>query len=470
MRFSSIAVTLLVLSVISILHALNFDDFGAIANVERWDIALRNADALLKAINAANSSTTNDRTIIISSGKTYYMYATNITDIHDITIQLDGKLKYSDDIQNYPNPGTRNIGLLYFLESSNIHLTGKGEIDGQGLKWWRYTYTGTDNRPDLIMFKYSYNIHIDSLYLYSSPKFSINFVDCRDIIIHDITIYINSTLARGRDKHSSATYALNTDGIDIAAYNVTIYNTQITNYDDAIVAKPCRSTWRYCTCAGNILAYNNTINYSTGLTIGSVPPNPDINCIRNVTFRDTIMHRPLKALYIKPNPGTQGTGIIDNIVYENIEIDHALWWTIYVGPQQQNQPGGDSGTGCNFLFPFVPICPTQPLVSITNIVFRHVHAVETLPLFEGPGVFLCDPANPCKDIVFDDVTNTVFTGTLEDIYAALPIFYIPGIVFPTPMRSDDWEFEYIVSNAYGQITNSDPVPCFNDPSCFWSSS
>lgn len=462
------SVALLVTCVVSFL-ALGLthivEDFGAVAGVEDWDTAVQNANAFLKALLAANASDS-DRTVIFSEGSSYFMYAMNGTDLHDVTIQIDGTLRYSDEIKNWPS---KNYALMYFTGCEGIHITGKGMIDGQGLNWWRYCYTGVDERPDMIYFKESRDLTVDSLYLYSSPKYSINFVDCADVVIHDVTIFINSTLARGRDNHKSVTYALNTDGIDLAATNVTVYNNVITNYDDAIVAKPCKSNWKYCTCSGNMLAYNNTINYSTGLTIGSVPPNDNINCVRNVTFRDSVMHRPLKAIYIKPNPGTNGIGIIEDITYENIAIDHALWWTVWIGPQQQNQPGGGSdGTGCNFLFPFIPVCPTQPLVTMNNVVLRNVHAVETLPLFEGPGVILCDESNPCTNFVFDNVTNTVFTGTLEDIYEQLPIFYIPGIIFPTPHRSDDWDFEYITSNVYGSITGeTDPKPCFSED-CFWS--
>jgi hypothetical protein len=56
------------------------------------------------------------------------------------------------------------------------------------------------------------------------------------------------------------------------------------------------------------------------------------------------------------------------------------------GPQQQNQPGGGAdGTGCNFLFPYVPVCPTNPLVTMRNIVLKNIVAVDTIPLFQGPG-------------------------------------------------------------------------------------
>lgn len=444
-------------------RAISIDDFGAKANVESWEVAVRNARAFSKALLAANAST--DRTVVFPEGSSYYMYAINATELMNINIQIDGTLRYSDEIRRWPR---ENEAFMYFTYCEGIHLTGKGMIDGQGLNWWRLTYTGTDNRPDMISFHWTRDISVSNLYLYSSPKYSINFVDCADVVVHDVTIFVNSSLVRGLDKHESVTYALNTDGIDIAAYNATIYNNVITNYDDGIVAKPCRSTGVYCTCSGQILAYNNTINYSTGLTIGSVPPNSNTNCVRGVVFRNNTMHRPLKAIYIKSNPGSSGTGIIENILYEDIAIDHALWWTIWIGPQQQNQPGGDdTATGCNFLFPFVPVCPTQPLVTMNNIILRNVHAVETIPIFEGPGVILCDATNPCTNFVFENVTNTVYTGTIEEIYAELPIFYIPGVIFPTPHRTDDWEFEYITSHVHGNLQGEvAPVPCLED-SCFW---
>lgn len=447
---------------VSGITALTIDDYGAIPHQYNLHVAQINSKAFLNALYAANSSTT-DRTVIIPSGNEYFMLQVVGTSLYDITIQLDGKLLFSDEIQAWVE---EPIGQLEFHDVHGITVQGDGKIDGQGLKWWRSAYLGHDIRPVMFYFELSTEIYISDVYLLNSPKFSINFKDCAHIIIHDITIYIDSAVTHGKD-HDSVTYPLNTDGIDIAAYNVTIYNTAITNYDDAIVPKPCRSNWVYCQCSGNILAYNNSITYSTGLTIGSVPPNEHVNCVRDVVFRDSVMYRPLKALYIKSNPGTSGTGIVENILFENIQIKQALWWTIYVGPQQQNQPNDESnGTGCNFLFPFVPVCPTQPLVTIQNITFRNVIATETVPLFEGPGIILCDPANPCKDIIFDHVTNEVFNGTVEEIFEQLPI-KVPGIIFPTPYRSDDWKFEYLTDNAYGSITGAvDPVPCF-DESCWW---
>lgn len=92
-------------------------------------------------------------------------------------------------------------------------------------------------------------------------------------------------------------------------------------------------------------------------------------------------------------------------------------------------------------------------------------AVDTLPLFEGPGVILCDAENPCTDFQFSGVTNMMFEGDATDIFNNLP-FNAPELAFPTRHRTDDWNFEYISSNVYGEVVNSDPMPCFNDPDCF----
>lgn len=70
------------------------------------------------------------------------------------------------------------------------------------------------------------------------------------------------------------------------------------------------------------------------MSVGSVPPNPGCNCIRNITFRNVEFIRPLKAIYVKTNPGDSGTGLVEDILYQNITMDRPIWWAIYIGPQQ----------------------------------------------------------------------------------------------------------------------------------------
>ena len=68
------------------------------------------------------------------------------------------------------------------------------------------------------------------------------------------------------------------------------------------------------------------------MTIGSVPPNGNHACVRNVSFIDINFEYPLNALYVKTNPGDGGDGEIVNLLYENIKIHFPVWWSIYIGP------------------------------------------------------------------------------------------------------------------------------------------
>jgi hypothetical protein len=97
-----------------------------------------------------------------------------------------------------------------------------------------------------------------------------------------------------------------------------------------------------------------------------------------------------------------GSGLIENILYENINIYRALWWPLWIGPQQMSQPDG-TYLGCDMLYPFRSLeCPTNPLVTMRNIVLRNVTSVDALNPY--PGVMLCDAANPCTNIIFENVT------------------------------------------------------------------
>ena len=46
------------------------------------------------------------------------------------------------------------------------------------------------------------------------------------------------------------------------------------------------------------------------------------------------MRYPIKGIYVKPNPGDHGDGLIQNITYENFVMETPIWWAIWIGPQQ----------------------------------------------------------------------------------------------------------------------------------------
>ena len=143
------------------------------------------------------------------------------------------------------------------------------------------------------------------------------------------------------------------------------------------------------------------------------------------------MVMPIKGVYIKSNPGDVGDALIKNITYENISMQNPLWWGIYIGPQQQKQPGG-YGPGC-FTYPLQP-CATNPLVSFEDITLRNV--TSTGGLFPA-GIVRCNSTNPCKNFKFDDV------------HVTSPVWDMFGVGYIT---------EYI----QGTEDDDTPIPDFNN--------
>merc|ERR1711991_1293775 len=255
---------------------------------------------------------------------------------------IRGKVIFSDEIKRVWNAedSLRNGSMIEFQNSVNITIRGGGTFDGQGLPWWRLAYTGNDVRPKMMRFRVSRDVTISDITLLNSPSFHLIMEDCRDVQIFDVTIFVDSGIHRIWG--NSVMYPLNTDAIDLRVVNATVYNNKITAYDDGIVVKPCSNTGTYCTCAGDVEAYGNHLEFTTGLSIGSVSPSETIPCVKNVYFHDNYLWRPLKAIYVKPNPkreGDTGKAVIDTITYENIVIEQAVWWTVWLGPQQEHQPG-----------------------------------------------------------------------------------------------------------------------------------
>ncbi|CAF4413251.1 unnamed protein product, partial [Adineta steineri] len=143
--------------------------------------------------------------------------------------------------------------------------------------------------------------------------------------------------------------AFNTDGFDVAGTNVWIHDCNIWNDDDCIAVKEQSSTSIHSPCSENMLF--ERINASgVGLTIGSIGPSASHTCVRNITFRDSTMYNTFKGIYLKSRPGALGhTGEITNVTYQNILINNASQWSIWIGPQQAGYKDA-----CSLLWPFVP--------------------------------------------------------------------------------------------------------------------
>lgn len=288
--------------------------------------------------------------------------------------------------------------------------------------WWvrEILQKNKAHRPKLIEIRTSRNIEWSGIYVTNSPSFNIVPDDVENVYMHDFEIYTNlwgildifklfgsqldSELVNvGGINIELPIFPLNTDAIDFTGRNGTFRNIKITNFDDVVVPKPARKGNKYGDCTTDVLVEDCEVYFSTGMAIGSVPPHRNHNCINGVIYRNITFHYPFKAIYVKTNPVHESnhgneSGEIANIVYENIKINYPIWWGVYIGPQQQHQPGG-AGPGCMF-YPINKNCETDPLVPIDNITLTNVTSHGSiLPA----GIIRCNSTRPCTGFKFNNV-------------------------------------------------------------------
>lgn len=463
MKQSTLCVLIIFAGILSSASALrSIREFGAIPNNKSDEASWINSRAIAQALVSANSSE-DDRVAHIPEGDTYYMFYFEAANLTNLTFRIDGTLFINDNRTAWPAQVPHRMSAFYFQDSSHITIEGKGVVEGQGYWWWWNTIlTAKDHRASLLVMEACTDVVIRGVEFRNSPEYHIFLHDVRDVVIRDLSIMVD-TIGQKKllsdhgllDSFGIPTFPLNTDGIDPAGENILIENVTIQCYDDAVAVKPMTKKGKNAQCSRNMTIRNATVIYGVGMTIGSVPPNDNFNCVEDILFEDILFRYPIKAIYVKPNPGDHGYGIINNITYRNIVGHYSLWYPIWIGTQQQQQPGDDKGTGCSFFYPIIDKCPTQPRVPISNLTLENVTFTGGLTL---PGVIICNETAPCTGFKFINVKNTgVFL--VQRSYVVKNIYGISVGSSPNPHfatnTSDSEAFEYVAENPTFDYVSND---------------
>lgn len=356
------------------------------------------------------------------------MFPISASDITNMTITIDGTIKASKRHHRYPTRTNKSgkVKIEDFFKFKEVHdftIRGSGTVDGQGYMWWVREYIGrnTHGRPSLVVLDGGTNLEFTGVRWINSPYYHLDIQDFDGAYFHDFEIYVDAygqleldklllgdnDLMNGLGGRTFPMYALNTDGIDPRGKNALIERVNITNYDDAVAIKEMTGQGKYATCSENIIVRDCNIWFGVGMTIGTILPKDDFSCVRNVQFLNHKFYHPFKAVYIKNNPGETESmlpgsgGIVSNILYDNLEVHRPLWFPIYIGPQQQHQPGkkgGEAGPGC-LLYPLTP-CETNSLIEFKDITLRNIQVYDAI---FPPGVIRCNETIPCTGFVFQNV-------------------------------------------------------------------
>jgi polygalacturonase len=240
--------TVLLVLAVSCLRAAEFyaGAYGAKGDGKTVDTA-----AIQKAIDAAAKS---GGTVAFKPG-VYLTGAIFLKSGTRLRIDEGVELRGARDLAAYPIMATRVAGiemkwpaaLINVYEQSDVKISGKGTVDGDGKIWWdkywkmrreeyepkglRWAVDYDCQRPRLIQIYKSSNVDLQGLTLKRSGFWTVHICYSRQVTVDGATIRNNAPEGKGPS----------TDGIDIdSSSDVTVEHCDIECNDDAICLKAGR--------------------------------------------------------------------------------------------------------------------------------------------------------------------------------------------------------------------------------------
>ena len=135
-RFRASALLLLIVVVTS--EVVNFESIGGIPEARDLDTCWKNGRLLNDTLNRLLPGD-----VFLLPNKTFHtMGGILVSDIHNVDIQIDGTLSYSNDKKQWPRttPGKdgKVLMCMKYNNISNVNFTssGTGTFQGNGDKWW----------------------------------------------------------------------------------------------------------------------------------------------------------------------------------------------------------------------------------------------------------------------------------------------------------------------------------------------
>jgi hypothetical protein len=145
--------------------------------------------------------------------------------------------------------------------------------------------------------------------------------------------------------------------------------------------------------------------------------------------------------------------------YKNMKIISPSWWPIWIGPQQQGQPGGNNTLKCSLAWPFFnarcapPVCVDVHNISLQNITIEN-------PRWPWVGAIQGPDGNPFIDVTYDNVktTGNIWNKIIPNLLKRLGL---PGpgahIIFEA-FKREKWSPYAACKHANGTYTATKPGP------------
>jgi len=310
----------------------NITEFGAIANDSILNTAL-----IQKAIDQAEAD--GGGVVLVPEG-TFMSGALFFKPGTHLHVAEGGTLKGSDKIENYPIMPSRMEGqnLDYFPALVNAYgvdsftISGKGTIDGNGLKYWEAFWARRKenpkctnlevSRPRLVFIQNSNNIRLQDIKLHNSGFWTTHLYKCNNIKLIDLHIFAPK----------EPVPAPSSDAVDLdVCSNVLIKGCYMSVNDDAIAMKGGKGPWADQD-PNNGPNFNTLIeNCTFGWCHSVITCGSESIHTRNVLLRNCKIQDVSRLIFLKMRPDTPQ--LYEYITIENVEGSAKTG--IYINPWRQ---------------------------------------------------------------------------------------------------------------------------------------
>eukprot|EP00727_Mastigamoeba_balamuthi_P013767 m51a1_g9012 putative polygalacturonase at1g48100-like (462) ;mRNA; f:161327-162781 len=321
--------------------------FGA-----RGDGRTDDSKAIQKALDEAKR--VGGGVVVIPAGRTFLFKGISVNGDHT-ELNIEGTLLISNDYKHWPSSLKAAITIP---AKSNVAITGRGTIDGQGAVWW--ANLRSKSRPRTIYPRNTHTVIVTGITVKDCPDHCLQMYSSNTEIF-GITLRAPPSTGIAKPSH-------NTDGIDVHGDNFWVHDSDISVGDDNVAIH-----------SSKVLVEDCQFGNGHGASIGSLCSEriSDIT-VRNVHFTGTTCGARIKTV-----PGCAGS--LSNVHFQDLVLKDVKK-TIEVGMFYKLSSAKPAARG-NF--------------KLSNINFVNIRSTNP----KAAGDFMCDPKSPCG-IIMRDVRQT----------------------------------------------------------------
>jgi len=212
------------------------------------------------------------------------------------------------------NPLPMYSSILTGIQVENVLIYGEGIIEGNATKenWWDQPKVMRGAfRPRLLYLNQCEGVTVSGLTFQNSPAWTIHPYFCKDINFYNLYVHNPSV-------------SPNTDGLDPeSCKDVTILGVHFSLGDDCIAVKSGKLYMgaKYKTPSENLEIRQCLMENGHGaITIGSEMAGG----VKNLRVKECLFQNTDRGLRIKTRRGRGEQAVVEDILFEQIEMDHVM--------------------------------------------------------------------------------------------------------------------------------------------------